>query len=202
MWAVLVTGVFMVSGAALFFNWNRDGEEEEFRDAVEKTFKRVKKSFVSRAERTRAKRLISTSTSLHFVTTGFYLDGGSVSFQFTNQAAKEVLIFLPNPGVAGRLQNDGNIEAYRDKVQPILVGSHNGFTDEEELYELRVGSSEEKRLKELVHSAYEKVLSPDYQYMVLKSTKGLRTNIADQVRREVARLVKTLETRTYHWPEE
>ena len=121
-----------------------------------------------------ARALVRTSESLNYAGFCVYSDGGSVGFVFTNQATQEVLIFLPNPGLA-----EGVVEKNGRKLQRVLVAPRMEFSSEEPM-ELKSRSRAEAKTTRLIRSA-------------------LRTPNPDQKRQEVESLLEVIAERSFDW---
>src|SRR2546426_1945110 len=81
-----------------------------------------------------ARKILASRTSLRYVGCALYLDGGSMGFMFTNQAAQPFVVFVPNPWLGeGVVEKDGR------KIQKVLIVSKKEFPSEEQL-ELPVDS--------------------------------------------------------------
>jgi hypothetical protein len=121
-----------------------------------------------------ARRRLASSTSLRYVGCGFYLDGGSMGFMFTNQAAQHFLVFVQNPW-----HGEGVIEKDGRKIQRVLIASTKEFALEEAL-ELPVHSRAEAKVTQLVHSA-------------------LQESLPDEQRAEILCLLDIVTERTFDW---
>ena len=104
--------------------------------------------------------LIRTSTRLALVDSVEYLDGGSVSYVFTNQISAPVVIFLPNPN-----RDDSTFRRNGRTFQRIFVAPKVEFALEE-AGELVYASREERHVIELVRSALRDTLSTAYRQAV------------------------------------
>jgi hypothetical protein len=121
-----------------------------------------------------AKELLRTSTSFGYIGTARYLDGGSFGFIFTNQNAKLLLVFVPNPWAA-----EGVVTKNGKKVQKVLI-SHTKEPASDELLELPWYSKTEARIMQLVRSA-------------------LQQNLPEEKREEIFSLLEVLATRSFDW---
>ena len=97
-----------------------------------------------------------------------------MGFVFTNQAAKQFVVFVPNPGLAG-----GVVEKDGRKIQRILIVSEMEFASEEPL-ELAVQSRAEAKASRLIQSA-------------------LQASLPDARRGEIYALLEIMAERTFDW---
>jgi hypothetical protein len=121
-----------------------------------------------------ARRALASSTALRYVGCALYLDGGSMGFMFTNQAAQPFVVFVPNPWLGeGVVEKDGR------KIQKVLMVSKKEFASEEPM-ELPVRSRAEAKVSRLVQTALQESLSEDR-------------------REEIYSLLEILAERTFDW---
>jgi hypothetical protein len=128
--------------------------------------------------------VIWKSTSLGYLKTSEYLDGGSVGFVFTNQCGQTVMIFVRTPKgtitpTGEELYPYGQLPKGEMQIPRLLVSSETMFRDRQ-AYVLDVGSWTEKKLIELI-------------------TKVLHSDLSNEQRQQVSMALAAITERRFDW---